>query len=221
MSYGTTLTSFNAPDYLEKWNLTNFDDTHNSIEYSDSTQNWRKTDPLPTSLNREFRDLFIEPVNVNIFDEALRVNMLGGTCTLTIRKLESITLMDNLWTDFRRVSLKTTEVINKIYTLSESGSDVELLRITFGMVETSIAKGDLDAVNELLSGLEPYRVKRIASIGLARATSRARAKLPAWTPFVVGVWKDLTSKHLNAQHIMRGLVSVNDSTIFAKKQITT
>lgn len=221
MSYGTALTRINPPDCFEKWNSIDFDETNNLIKYPNSTQYWQQIDSLPTSLNKWSGDLFIETANLSIFDEALRVNIFGSMRTLTIRKSESITLTDNLWTDFRRLSLKTTEVINKIYTLSESGSDVDLLRTMFGMVETSIAKGDLDAVNELLAELEPYRVKRIASIGLARATSRARAKLPAWTPFVIGVWKDLTSKHLNAQHIMRGLVSVNDSTIFAKKQITT
>lgn len=175
-----------------------------------------------SSVGKYLFDLaIVKGSGVRVIDRGRSVTLSDAKITPIAKYSTSTAPMAKVDSKSNDASLKISALLNTLYRLSKDGNDVDLLKAAFGEVEKSIAQGDLDFVNGLLEQMDLTRIKNIASIGLARVTARARAQLPAWRQFVVGVWTDLSSKHSNAQHLMRGLVPANDSTLFAAKQSIT
>jgi hypothetical protein len=110
------------------------------------------------------------------------------------------------------------DVANKLYAMSRNGGDVPLLEVAFDAVEARIAKGEFEFLDALLQQLDPALLRPIVSLGLARATSRIRERLPSWKGFVVRVYLSLSRTQDDASHRMRGLLNVNDPTLFAAER---
>lgn len=108
--------------------------------------------------------------------------------------------------------------IDHLYVLSAAEDVVALLRAVFRLTESLMSKGDFVQLNEVLEKIEPERLLDTASVSIARSTARARSRLPAWNGFVVRTWRELVQKNENASHRMRGLISKDDSSLFATRQ---
>lgn len=115
---------------------------------------------------------------------------------------------------------EAANMITRLYERTAAGDDVELLRAAFEFIEIAIAKRDFQAVDSFLEKLDPTQLPSIASIGIARATSRAKSRMPSWKDYVVRVWATLQGEQ-DVKHLMRGLVPGNDSTVFAAKQVVS
>ena len=111
-----------------------------------------------------------------------------------------------------------TEMIELIYALSKSASDVDLLRACFGSIENSFAKSDVETVNLLLEKIDPSKVRQIAALAIARSSARARKYLPSWAEYIAKLKVHLTELGESVSHSMRGIVSENDPGTFTAKR---
>ena len=147
---------------------------------------------------------------------------------VTVKSLNQITaygIFSNCWLESQFTLAPTDErekralaIIDDIYALSKTGSDVALLRACFSAIESAFARSEIEVVNLMLEKLDPSRVPAIASLGIARATARAKSVLPHWFEYVTKLKVYLLEQGESVSHTMRGIISKNDQLTFTTRR---
>lgn len=114
---------------------------------------------------------------------------------------------------------KALALVDDIYFISTNGDEVELLRACFGAIEKAFAKTEIEVVNIMLEILDPSKIPSIASLGVARATARAKGNLPQWRTYVAKLESHLLAQGETVSHTMRGLISKDDQLAFSARRI--
>lgn len=107
--------------------------------------------------------------------------------------------------------------LQNIYVKSAEGKEGEALKYLYSVIERAFSSGNTELVDEILESFDPDRVGRMVSVGLVRATFRARSELKHWQSCLASVAYYLTQNDQSPSHILRGLFKVNGRTLLAKK----
>lgn len=116
--------------------------------------------------------------------------------------------------------LRALAIAEDIYELSGKNDDISLLRACFGAIESAFSRADVEVVDALLETLDTSKVPSIASLGIARATARARHCLPHWTSYVVKLKNHLSAQGEVVSQTMRGLLTKDDQLAFPARRLT-
>lgn len=114
--------------------------------------------------------------------------------------------------------LRALAIAQKIYDFSSKDNDIELLRACFGAIESSFAKAEIKVIDALLDNLDTSKVPSIASLGIARATARARSLLPHWVSYVAKLKDHLIAQGEEVSQSMRGLITKDDQFTFVSRR---
>ena len=115
--------------------------------------------------------------------------------------------------------LRALAIAQDIYKLSGEDDDVALLRACFGAIESAFAKAEVQIIDALLETLDTSKVPSIASLGIARATARARNFLPNWASYVAKLKDHLIAQGEEVSQSMRGLITKNDQFTFVTRRL--
>ncbi|MDN7905218.1 hypothetical protein QZM18_13965 [Burkholderia diffusa] len=83
---------------------------------------------------------------------------------------------------------------------------------TFDVIETAFANRDLDTVDELLKGAEPADLDSRVTVGMLRATSRAKDMLHAWNVLFLKERQRLVAEGRNDKKVLRGMLPLHADT---------
>lgn len=86
---------------------------------------------------------------------------------------------------------------------------------TFLVIETYFTKSDFASINEILAAADPISLHSRVTVGMLRATYRAKDVLPAWTGLLAKERTRLRTDSKNENKILRGLLSANANTAIA------
>lgn len=106
--------------------------------------------------------------------------------------------------------------LTQVYVKSGEGAETEALKITFDFIESHLAQGDTEKIDEFLATFEPKRVKRIISVGVVRSTFRARSVLKEWNDCLVRVAVILNENNQSPSKYLRGLNPTHGTYLLAK-----
>lgn len=115
--------------------------------------------------------------------------------------------------------LRAQAIAAEIYKQSQAVDDIELLRYCFGVIEAAFSKADLEFVDSLLETLDASKIQAIGALGIARATGRARKRLPMWGGYVARLKDHLVAQGEVVSQSMRGLINTNDQFIFIARRV--
>lgn len=115
--------------------------------------------------------------------------------------------------------LRALAIADKIYALSGKDDDIALLRVCFSAVESAFEKSELEVVNALLGVLDISKVPVIATLGIARATGRAKKWLPLWASYVAKLKDHLIAQGEVVSQSMRGLINKDDQFTFVTRRV--
>ncbi len=115
--------------------------------------------------------------------------------------------------------LRAQAIAAEIYKQSQTNDDIELLRYCFGVIEAAFSKAELEFVDCLLETLDASKIQVIGSLGIARATGRARKWLPMWGGDVARLKEHLVSQGGVVSQSMRGLINTNDQFTFITRRV--
>ena len=115
--------------------------------------------------------------------------------------------------------LRAQATAAEIYRQSQTNDDIELLRYCFGVIEAAFSKADLEFVDCPLDTLDTSKIQVIGSLGIARATGRARKWLPMWGVYVARLRDHLVAQGEVVSQSMRGLINTNDQFTFIARRV--
>jgi hypothetical protein len=107
--------------------------------------------------------------------------------------------------------------LSRLYAESMNSDRTKAIGFLFGTIEQAFSEQNPALITELLRYFDPELTPGMVAIGLLRATSRAKSKLPTWNACLVKTWQVLVKRHENAQHLLRGLIQPNDSNTFSAR----
>jgi hypothetical protein len=115
---------------------------------------------------------------------------------------------------------KAAGTLGLLRSLCRSGEISGAVDRCFEVIEIAFARRDLPLVNELLDGADPAVLDSRVTVGMLRATSRAKDRLPAWPSLLLRERRRLKCIGRDEKRMLRGLLSLNGESTFSDRAIT-
>ncbi|QDQ84045.1 hypothetical protein [Paraburkholderia megapolitana] len=100
---------------------------------------------------------------------------------------------------------ETDQFLSALYRLSVVDDGQPALEFGFDFIERAFRANNLARIDRVLAHAQPSQITVWASVGMLRATFRAKDKLGAWQRFFEGTRTVLREKNLNDKKMLRGL----------------